>query len=190
MWNDEEILNGCKKDDRKAQEQLYRKYAPVLLGILCRYSRSREEAEDLLQEGFIKIFKNIHQYREEGPLLAWMRRIMINTAIRHYQSTLEEQRNVRLKDSMERKIADQDLATLNFSAEDILKVMQMLPEGFRVVFNLYAIEGYKHKEIAKRLGISVNTSKSQYARARKFLKKLFLKMEKGVLVSFNVIIGR
>jgi len=189
MWEDEEILKGCRNDDRKAQEQLYKKYAPVLLGILCRYSRSRQEAEDLLQEGFVKIFRNIDQYREEGPLLAWMRKIMVNTAIRYYQSTIEESRTIRLKDSMERTLADIDTSLLTYSAEDVLKVLQQLPEGFRLVFNMYAMEGYRHKDIAKKLGISINTSKTQYARARKFLKKLLEQMEHNILISFNFIIG-
>jgi RNA polymerase sigma factor (sigma-70 family) len=189
MWEDEEILKGCKNDDRKAQEQLYKKYAPVLLGILCRYSRNRQEAEDLLQEGFVKIFRNIDQYREEGTLLAWMRKIMINTALRYYQSTIEESKNIRLKDSMERKLADIDTNVISYSAEEVMKVLQLLPEGFRIVFNMYAIEGYRHKDIAKKLGISVSTSKSQYARARKFLRKILDKMENGILVSFNFLIG-
>ena len=189
MWEDEEILKGCKNDDRKAQEQLYKKYAPVLLGVLCRYSRSRQEAEDLLQEGFVKIFRNIDQYREEGTLLAWMRKIMVNTAIRYYQSNIEESKNIRLKDTMERKLADVDTNVISYSAEEVAKVLQLLPEGFRIVFNMYAIEGYRHKDIAKKLGISVNTSKSQYARARKFLKKLLEKMENGILISFNFLIG-
>jgi RNA polymerase sigma factor (sigma-70 family) len=189
MWEDEEILKGCKNDDRKAQEQLYKKYAPVLLGILCRYSRNKQEAEDLLQEGFVKIFRNIDQYREEGTLLAWMRKIMINTALRYYQSTIEESKNIRLKDSMERKLADIDTNVISYSAEEVMKVLQLLPEGFRIVFNMYAIEGYRHKDIAKKLGISVSTSKSQYARARKFLRKILDKMENGILVSFNFLIG-
>lgn len=189
MWEDEEILKGCRNDDRKAQEQLYKKYAPVLLGVLCRYSKSRQEAEDLLQEGFVKIFRNIDQYREEGALLAWMRKIMVNTAIRYYQSTIEESKNIRLKDSMEMKIAEIELNDITYSPEEVMKVIQQLPEGFRLVFNMYAMEGYKHKDIAKKLGISVSTSKSQYARARKFLKKLLEKMERNILVSFNFIIS-
>ena len=189
MWEDEEILKGCRNDDRKAQEQLYKKYAPVLLGILCRYSRNRQEAEDLLQEGFIKIFRNIDQYREEGVLLAWMRKIMVNTAIRYYQSTIEESRNIRLKDTMERNLADIDTNLLTYSAEDVTKVLQQLPEGFRMVFNMYALEGYRHKDIAKKLGITVSTSKSQYARARKFLRKMLEKMEHNILISFNFMIG-
>ena len=115
--------------------------------------------------------------------------IMINTAIRYYQSTIEESKNIRLKDNMEKKIADIDQNMFSYTAEEVAKVLQMLPEGFRIVFNMYAIEGYRHKDIAKKLGISVNTSKSQYARARKFLKKLFEKMEHGILVSFNFLIG-
>jgi RNA polymerase sigma-70 factor (ECF subfamily) len=189
MWEDEEILKGCKNDDRKAQEQLYKKYAPVLLGILCRYSRNRQEAEDLLQEGFVKIFRNINQFREEGALLAWMRKIMINTAIRYYQNTIEENSTVRLKDSMERNLADIDTNLMTYSAEDVLKILQKLPEGFRLVFNMHVMEGYKHKDIAKKLGISESTSKSQYARARKFLRKLLRKMENNILISFNFIIG-
>jgi RNA polymerase sigma factor (sigma-70 family) len=190
MLSDQEILEGCKAQDRVAQEALYRKYAPVLLGMLCRYCHNKQEAEDILQEGLLKVYRNIDQYREEGSLLGWMRKIMLNTAIRHYHDNYNEMRNKTLKEEMVRKMGDLNLALTKFSTEDILHIIQCLPDGFRTIFNMYAIEGYKHKEIAKKLGISVSTSKSQYIRAKKILLKILKKFERNTFLFVNILFLR
>jgi RNA polymerase sigma factor (sigma-70 family) len=187
MMTDEEILEGCKAGNRKAQEELYRKYAPVLLGMLCRYCRNKQVAEDLLQDGFVKVFNNIEQFRYEGSLLAWMRRIMLNVAIRNYRDNLKQLKKKELKENLVKKLGELNLALSHFSTEDILKLIQCLPDGFRTIFNMYAIEGYKHREIAKKLGISVSTSKSQYARARKLLLKVLKNIEKSTFVYVNIL---
>lgn len=173
MFDDREILEGCKNNNRKAQELLYNKYASLLLGVLCRYSKNRAEAEDILQEAYVKIFRHIDQFRGESSLYAWMKRIVINTALRHIQSNVHYNTNVPLNDNIEYREKVDMISEI--SADEIIKVLQKLPQGFRTVFNLYAVEGYKHKEIAKMLNISENTSKSQYSRAKKFLQKVFLK---------------
>jgi RNA polymerase sigma factor (sigma-70 family) len=188
MWSDNEILNGCRDNDRRAQEELYRKYAPVLLGLLCRYCRNKSEAEDVLQEGFVKVFRNIDQYREEGSFLGWMRKIMLNTAIRNYQDNIQEFNKKELKESVERKMTEINLAIARFSTEDVLRLLQCLPDGFRTIFNLHAIEGYKHKDIAKKLGISVSTSKSQYTRAKKILLMVLKKIERNTFIYVNILL--
>jgi RNA polymerase sigma factor (sigma-70 family) len=188
MWDDSEILEGCRSNDRRAQEELYRKYAPVLLGMLCRYCRNKQEAEDILQEGFIRIFRNIDQFRSEGSFLGWMRKIMLNSAIRNYRENFNEFKKKELKESFERKLLDFNLAIAGFSNEDIIRIIQCLPDGFRTIFNLYAIDGYKHKDIAKKLGISVSTSKSQYTRAKKILLRILKKIERNTLIYVNILL--
>jgi len=173
MLDDKEILEGCKNNDRKAQELLYNKYASLFLGVLCRYSKNRAEAEDILQEAFVKIFRHIDQFRGDSSLYTWMRRVVVNTAIRHFQNNADFQFNIPLDENIEVKEKKEDI--VEFAAEDIVKVLQKLPPGFRAIFNLHAIEGYKHKEIATMLNISENTSRSQYIRAKKYLQNIFYK---------------
>ncbi len=170
MWNDEEILRECIKNDRKAQRLLYEKYAPALLGICIRFTRNRDEAEDVLQEGFIKIFFNISNYKGKSSLMSWMRRIVINTAITMYHRNLKHKHHYDVEDFKERNIGENDISDSEFTREELFNVIKDLPAGYRMVFNLYAVEGYKHKEIAKKLEIDINTSKSQYSRAKKLIQ--------------------
>jgi RNA polymerase sigma-70 factor (ECF subfamily) len=167
-------LEGCRAGKRKSYNLLYQKYSEVMLGICFRYSKNRQEAEDILQEGFIKIFKNISKFRGEGSFEGWMKRIMVNSAIDHYQKSLkhlyhEEVDNVADDNSI---VSDQydDHENNQFSAEQLMQMVQELPDGYRIVFNMFAIEGYSHKDIASHLGISENTSKTQLLKARKTLK--------------------
>ena len=170
MWNDEEILMECIKNNHKAQKLLYEKYAPALLGICIRFTRNREEAEDILQEGFIKIFYNIHNYKGKSSLMSWMRRIVINTAITMYHRNLKHKHHYDVEDFRERNVGEIDLNDIEFTREELFNIIRELPAGYRMVFNLYAVEGYKHKEIAKKLEIDINTSKSQYSRAKKLIQ--------------------
>jgi RNA polymerase sigma factor (sigma-70 family) len=184
MLTDKEIIEGCKNNDRKAQEQLYMKYAPMLLGVLIRYSRNMEEAEDILHEAFIKVFKRIHQYRKEGSFPGWLRRIMVNQALRHYKETSDHFRNLELKENIGNDISVKPDNSPYISRDELLKAIQNLPDGARTIFNLYAIEGYKHKEIAEMLDISDSTSKSQYARAKKYLQHfLSNKIKKSIHIN-------
>jgi RNA polymerase sigma factor (sigma-70 family) len=170
MWNDEEILRECIKNNRKAQRLLYEKYAPALLGICIRFTRNRDEAEDILQEGFIKIFFNISNFKGKCSLMSWMRRIVINTAITMYHRNLKHQHHYDVEDFRERNIGESDIGEIEFTRAELFNVIKELPAGYRMVFNLYAVEGYKHKEIAKKLEIDINTSKSQYSRAKKLIQ--------------------
>ena len=180
MLDDNQIIRGCRKHKRTAQEALYEKYAPVLRGICLRYSRNKTEAEDLLQDGFIKIFLNINKFSGKGSFGGWLKRIMVNTAITQfkknkYHYNIDEINELEFADNKEDDNEQKDIKSIilngDLSKEDLLNVVNKLPEGFKMVFNLYVIENYSHKEIAKTLKISVNTSKSQLSRARKLIQK-------------------
>lgn len=178
MWNEDEIIGRCLNGERKAQRILYEKYAPLLLGVCIRFTGNRTEAEDILQEAFVKIFLNIGEYTSKGSLTGWMRRIVINTAITLYHRNKKHKDHYDV-DEMKERTPGGDTADPEFTREEMLKVIAELPAGYRVVFNLYALEGFKHKEIAKELGIDINTSKSQYSRAKKIIrhKLMILKQE-------------
>ena len=141
-------------------------------GICLRYSASKEEAEDVLQDAFVKAFKNLKAYSGEGPLGAWLRKIAVNTALEQYRKNKSLKNFGVLIDITETKIEVDDNAIEQLELEDLLLKIQALPTGFRTVFNLYAVEGYTHKEIGELLGISDGTSKSQYSRARVLLREM------------------
>jgi RNA polymerase sigma factor (sigma-70 family) len=168
MQADEQIIDGCKRGDNKAQRSLYAKYSRRMFGICLRYCDSREEAEEVLQEGLLKVFQKIEAYKGEGNLESWMKRIMINTALDTYRRNKNRQMETEWQDHY----SGTTEALTELKAKDLLVIIQQLPKGFRAVFNLYAVEGYNHGEIGKMLGISEGTSKSQYARARAHLIKL------------------
>lgn len=171
-----DLLNGCKAGNRKMQELLYQQTASRMLVICMRYAKDRMEAEDSLQLGFIKIFERINEYRGEGSFEGWMRRIMVHTAIESYRRHIKSIKVVDLDDALEQPSTGVDINRLGM--EDLLKIIQNLADGYRMVFNMYVIEGYSHKEIAEMLGISEGASKSQLSRARAILKQEITKMER------------
>ncbi len=166
----QEIIARCKKMEKKAQRLLYNQYAPLFLGIAFRYSKSKEDAEDILQESFVKILTRINQYSETGSFEGWMKRILVNTAISYYRLSQKHNFHKDFDSIPETSIEDYEIDNSEFTREELLNSINKLPEGFKVIFNLYAIEGYKHREIAEILGISIGTSKSQYSRARALLQ--------------------
>jgi RNA polymerase sigma factor (sigma-70 family) len=169
--NELELIEGCRQNNRKSQERLYKKYAGLMLGICFRYVKNRQEAEDVMMEGFMKIFKAIPNFVLSGSFEGWMKRIMVYTAIEHYRKLAKMP-----FDEFEAQDAMVDDHVIDsMSARDILNLMHDMPEGYRVVFNMFAIEGYSHKEIANTLGISEGTSKSQFNRSKAYLKKLIEK---------------
>ncbi len=169
------IIERCRKNDRKAQKELYDVYSPLLLGICIRYSKSKSEAEDVLQEGFIRIFTKMNDFSGKGSFEGWMRRIIVNTAISYYHKNKKHNENYDISEIKETQTENHEMYESPFTKEELLSVINSLPEGYKVVFNLYAIEGYKHKDIAEMLEISVNTSKSQYSRAKEKIRE---KLEK------------
>lgn len=173
MVPDQEILEGCKSGERSAFGLLYEKYASTMLAICMRYCKRREEAEDVLHEGFIKVFSNVNKFRGEGSFEGWIKRIMINTSLSHYHAHLKHHFKSGTED-MENMPADYEEEGVYNNApsrSELLTLIQQLPDGYRFVFNMYVFEDFSHKEIAGQLGISVNTSKSQLAKARRQLQK-------------------
>lgn len=170
---DEQLLEKCLQNDRKAQNKLYTKYSSRLFGTCLMYAKNYTDAEDILQEGFIKIFKYLKDFRNEGHFEGWMRKVMVTTAINFYK-----RKNLLNKDIDPEYVNTPSLATPDaislISNEELLSIVQELPEGYRMVFNLNSIEGYSHKEISEIMNISVNTSKSQLSRARNALQHKLL----------------
>jgi RNA polymerase sigma factor (sigma-70 family) len=180
-WMDgqEDILAGCIQGRSSAQRKLYDAYSRMLLGVCNRYAASIEEAEDIMQEGFVKIFLHIREFKGDGSLVAWMRRIMINTAITHYHKMRKHRYHDDLDDVRESSFEDSDWSEADFTREELYSIIHRMPDGYRMVFNLYAVEGYKHREIAEILEIDENTSKSQYSRARRWLQERLIKLKQG-----------
>ena len=176
---EKDIVEGCIQGKSSAQRKLFDAYSRLLLGVCNRYAANIEEAEDIMQEGFVKIFLNIKEFKGEGSLVAWMRRIMINTAITHYHKMRKHRYHDDLEEVRESKFEDQDWSEAEFTREELYNVIHRMPEGYRMVFSLYAVEGYKHREIAEILNIDENTSKSQYSRARRWLQERLIKLRKS-----------
>ena len=161
------LIARCKKQDRKAQEELYRAFAAKLFTICLKYSKDYEQARDTLQDGFIKIFQNISQFKGNGKFEGWMTRIMINTAIKKYETKIFHLTiNEEHIEEPQVEIDEERVST-----EFLMQIIQELPERYRLVFNLYAMDGFSHKEIAVMLNITEGTSKSNLARARIKLKE-------------------
>jgi RNA polymerase sigma factor (sigma-70 family) len=168
--SESDLIAGCIAGDRVMQEELYNRFAPKMYAVCLRYANNSDDAQDLLQEGFIKVYKNIHRFRAEGSFEGWIRRVFINSSIEHLRKKSAKLMTVTEKE--EGTIEDTDISALDTMAEkDIIKLIQELSPGYRTVFNLYVIEGFAHKEIAEQLGISEGTSKSQLARAKSILQK-------------------
>ncbi|MCB0667377.1 MAG: RNA polymerase sigma factor [Saprospiraceae bacterium] len=170
---EQELIKGCKAKDRKAQKELYNLYAPILLGICRRYVKQLEDAEDVLLESFYKIFSNIDQYEGKGSFEGWMKRISVNESLMF----LRRKHNFNLSiDGSHYEIEEESAGIEDqLFEQDILNVLDTLPTGYRTIFNLYVIEGFKHREIAEELGISINTSKSQLIQAKRKLATLLKK---------------
>lgn len=176
MINLDAIIEECRKNKRKAQIDLYHHYAPKLLGICRRYVADRSEAEDILQESFLKILNNIKEYNGKGHFENWMKRIVVNTAITHFHKEKKHYYHEEISDITENE------EQLDISPENIIELEELhallakMPDGYRIIFNLYAIEGYKHKEIAEQLNIDESTSKTQYLRAKNWIIKEMKKL--------------
>ncbi len=171
---EEQMLAGSIKNNAAAQEALYNRFSPRMLGVCYRFAKNREDAEDMLQDGFIKVFTQLHQYRNEGALEGWIRRIIVHTCINILK------KNKKFADSVDIIHANsvhikEDMIPSIMQAKQVVECIRLLPLGYRTVLNLYAIEGYSHKEIAKMLEIEESTSRSQYTRAKAMLEDVLIK---------------
>ncbi len=163
----EELIDDCKQGNRKAQEQLYRKYSGVLFGICLKYSRNKTEAEDSLHDSFMTIFDKIHQFGSKGSFEGWMKRITVNTVLQKYRK--KDHLNVVSENIEEEVVVESSYADINLHT--LLSYIQELPNKYRLTFNMYVMDGYTHREIGEQLGTSTGTSKSNLARARMLLKE-------------------
>lgn len=173
---DENIIKGCRKGDRKAQKALYEKFRSMLFGVCMRYASDWHEAEDFLQEGLIKIFKDLYQYKPTGALGAWMRKVMVNVCLQHLRKKKNIFQIIEVEAVTDTYEADDELFA-KYRQEALVQMIQRLPEGYRTVFNLYVMEEFSHNEIAEKLEIKASASRSQLARAKAMLRKM---LEKSV----------
>ena len=170
ILNEEQIIEGCIRKNRRARKELYEQYHRPMLGVCLRYSSSKDEAEDIMLMGFMNIFKKIESFSNKGSFIGWMKRIMVNTAIDNYRKNKKHYKHSDIADFEEEPTLSVEFPD-NLAVKDILAMVQSLPQGYKIVFNLFAIEGYSHLEIAEMLNVSVNTSKTQLFHARKFLQR-------------------
>ena len=168
MLNEQELIEGCRKGNRASQQALYDRYCKKLMVVCLRYSKSIAEAEDILQEGFVRVFQGLDGFRQDAKLETWMTRVMVNTALNHHRKKLYL---FPMVDVEKANLPEDEMGISNLHFTELLAMVQSLPQGCQIVFNLFAIEGYSHKEIADMLSISEGTSKSQYARARVLLQE-------------------
>ncbi len=172
----EEMVKGCQNGDRKHQELLYNATCSKMLGICMRYAKDHFEAEDMMQTGFVKVFKKINDFRGDGSFEGWMRRIMVHTSIEFYRKNLRSLNVVDIDETHDQLASTAfDMSSIN--VKDLMILIQNLSSGYRIVFNMFAIEGYSHKEIGAQLGITEGASKSQLSRARAILREQVLKLE-------------
>lgn len=165
-----DLISGCLEGNRRMQEELYRRFSPRMYAVCLRYAGNAEEAEDILQEAFIKVYKKLSSFRGEGSFEGWIRRVFVNTAIEHFRRKRYLQ---PVTEKEESTLEGNYLSVLDSLAErDILELVQQLSPGYRTVFNMYVVEGYTHKEIGDMLGISEGTSKSQLSRAKVILQEM------------------
>ena len=173
-----DLIKACKKQNAKAQRMLYDTHASSMLGLCRRYIKGEMEAEDVMIKGFMKVFTKIDLFEGKGSFEGWMKRIMINEALGYIRKNKAMYLEIEIEAAD--KEPDIDKMSTELEAKDLLKMVNELPSGYRTIFNLYAIEGYSHKEISKLLGINENTSKSQLSRARMHLQKKLLETEKNL----------
>jgi len=167
--SDDDLVRGCRENNRKSQEMLYRRYARSLYNLCLIYESDRDNAKDILQEAFIKIFRNINSFDRQGSIAGWMKKIITNTAIDHYRKNCPEAQFIPIENIVHHSSNEESVASI-LNEKDIISQVNRLPKGARMIFQLHAIEGYSHKEIADLLHISEGTSKSQISRAKQLLQ--------------------
>ncbi len=176
MQTEKDIILACLQNNREAQKMLYKMFASKMFAICCRFAQKNNQAEDILQEGFVKVFKNLDKFRFHGSFEGWVKRIIVNSAIDYIKKYGLHFQEIN-EDITEQCDIVEDEAISNLSVEDLMNMIKNLPDSKRVIFNLYAYEGYSHKEIAEKLNITVSTSKSQYCKAKKILQEQLLNIK-------------
>jgi RNA polymerase sigma factor (sigma-70 family) len=171
---DEAVFQGCLKNDAVAQRELYQRYSPKMLSVCYRFAHNREDAEDMLQEGFIKVFSQIHTFQNKGAFEGWVRRIMVHTCINNLKKNKKFNESVDIIQATGVQIREESVPSI-VQAKQVVECIRLLPIGYRTVLNLYAIEGYSHKEIAGMLDIEESTSRSQYTRAKQMLEEILIR---------------
>jgi RNA polymerase sigma factor (sigma-70 family) len=171
---EEAIFQGCLNNNSAAQRELYNKYSPKMLAVCYRFAHKREDAEDMLQEGFIKVFSQIHTFQNKGAFEGWVRRIMVHTCINNLKKNKRFNESVDIAYASSIQVREESVPSI-VQAKQVVECIRMLPLGYRTVLNLYAIEGYSHKEIAEMLDIEESTSRSQYTRAKQMLEEILIR---------------
>jgi len=172
---DAALVTECVQGNPRAQRALFERFAPKMMAVCLRYSKDREQAEDVFQDGFVKVFMKLADFKSEGSLEGWIRRVMVNTALDQLRKNGKLLGDIST-DDVAYKLEHNDPIEENLMAEDLMKLILAMPEGYKVVFNMFAIEGYSHAEIAATLGITESTSKSQYSRAKAYLRERIERM--------------
>jgi RNA polymerase sigma-70 factor (ECF subfamily) len=175
---EEYIISGCIQNHPSSQRELYNRYSPKMLSVCYRYAQNREDAEDMLQEGFIKVFTQIHTFQNKGAFEGWIRRIIVHTCINFLKKHKKFSENVDLIHANYLQIKEETIPSI-MQAKQVIECIRLLPFGYRTVLNLYAIEGFNHKEIGSMLDIEESTSRSQYTRAKAMLE--------GILIKKNIL---
>lgn len=189
---EEAILQGCLRNEASAQKELYNKYSPKMLAVCYRFGHNKEDAEDMLQEGFIKVFSQIHTFRSQGAFEGWIRRIIVHTCINNLKKNKKFNDSVDLIHATSHQVREESIPSI-VQAKQVVECIRLLPLGYRTVLNLYAIEGYSHKEISIVLEIEESTSRSQYTRAKQMLEDILIrknilqkpKEKTGLFASFS-----
>jgi RNA polymerase sigma factor (sigma-70 family) len=189
---EEAILQGCLNNDPTAQKELYTRYSPKMLAVCYRFGHNREDAEDMLQEGFIKVFSQIHTFRNQGAFEGWVRRIIVHTCINNLKKNKKFNESVDINNATSLMVREESVPSI-VQAKQVVECIRLLPLGYRTVLNLYAIEGYSHKEISLMLEIEESTSRSQYTRAKQMLEEILVrkrilqipKEKKGIWAAFG-----
>ncbi len=175
---DEQLIKACIREDAASQKEVYLRFSSRMLGVCHRYARNAADAEDILQEAFIKVFDKLYQFKFEGSFEGWIRRIVVNTALKKYTVSRYDKEVSGIDNILKYESAEDPSAYSHLSQKDLLVLINRLPDGYRMIFNLHVIEGYQHEEIAGMLGIQPGTSRSQLVKARNLLQKQITELQK------------
>lgn len=174
--SDDELIDKCLQGDQRAQKALFDKFSGKMMAVCYRYAGDYESAEDILQDGFVKVFKHLHAFKREGSFEGWIRRTMVNTSLDHLRKSNKMKIDADISEA-EYLAGDDEKSVSKLRVEEMMKLIEEMPPGYRTVFNMFAIEGYSHQEIAEELGVTESTSKTQFRKARTYLMNIIVERE-------------